>query len=76
MARYIDEFESPMVGAHFDVGNVINSATPTNGFASWANGFLKLHIKEFNKSKADKEGNGQASSGASATKAASIGPRS
>ena len=37
-ARYIDEFESPWVGAYFDVGNVVEFAYPEDGFASWASG--------------------------------------
>jgi L-ribulose-5-phosphate 3-epimerase len=35
-ARYVDEFHSPAVAWHFDVGNVINTAGRSNGFASWA----------------------------------------
>ncbi len=35
-ARYVDEFESPCVGWHFDVGNVTNTASLNSGFAFWA----------------------------------------
>ena len=36
-ARYIDEFESPWVGAYFDVGNVVEyRLSRRNGSASWA----------------------------------------
>ena len=35
-ARYIDEFESPWVGAYFDVGTSSSTVTPRNGSASWA----------------------------------------
>ncbi len=56
MARYIDEFESPWVGAHFDIGNVINIGYPEQWIRILGKRILKLHVKEFNKKKADAEG--------------------
>ena len=56
MARFIDEFESPWVGAHFDVGNVASIGQPEQWIRILNKRILKLHIKEFNKEKAEKEG--------------------
>ena len=55
-ARYIDEFKSPWVAWHFDIGNVINYGWP----AQWARilgpRVVKLHIKDFSRKKRDDEG--------------------
>ena len=37
-ARFVDEFKSPMVGWHFDVGNIINLGFPSSGSMSWGAG--------------------------------------
>ena len=55
-ARYIDEFESEWVGCHFDVGNVANIGYPEQWIRVLGKRILKLHIKEFSRTKADKEG--------------------
>lgn len=55
-ARFVDEFRSPMVGWHFDVGNVINTGWPEQWIRVLGRRILKLHIKEFSRTKADKEG--------------------
>jgi len=49
MARFIDEFESPWIGAHFDVGNVASIGYPEQWIKILNKRILKLHIKEFNK---------------------------
>ena len=55
-ARFVDEFKSPAVGWHFDVGNVINSGWPEQWIQVLSQRIQKLHIKEFSRTKADKEG--------------------
>jgi len=55
-ARYVDEFNSPWVGWHFDVGNVINTGWPEQWVRILGKRIQKLHIKEFSRSKRDKEG--------------------
>ena len=46
-ARYIDEFESPMVGAYFDVGNVVRWGWPQQWIEVLGKRIVKLHAKEY-----------------------------
>jgi hexulose-6-phosphate isomerase len=55
-ARYVDEIESPMVGWYFDIGNVINFGWPQQWIHILGKRIVKIHVKEFNKERADKEG--------------------
>jgi L-ribulose-5-phosphate 3-epimerase len=55
-ARYVDEFNSPAVGWHFDVGNVINYGWPEQWIRILGKRIQKLHIKEYSRSKRDNEG--------------------
>jgi len=55
-ARYVDEFNSPWVGWHFDVGNVIAYGWPEQWIRVLGKRIQKLHIKEFSREKANKEG--------------------
>lgn len=55
-ARYVDEFKSPWVGWHFDVGNVVNYGFPEQWIRILGKRIQKLHIKEFSRQKRDKEG--------------------
>jgi hexulose-6-phosphate isomerase len=55
-ARYVDEFESPMVGWHFDVGNVVRSGWPEHWIRVLGKRILKLDIKEYSRKKRDEEG--------------------
>ena len=55
-ARYVDEFNSPWVGWHFDVGNVITYGWPEQWIRTLGKRIQKLHIKEFSRDKANKEG--------------------
>jgi hexulose-6-phosphate isomerase len=55
-ARYVDEFNSPWVGWHFDVGNVITYGWPEQWIHILGKRIAKLHIKEFSREKANKEG--------------------
>ncbi len=50
-ARYIDEFESPTVGAYFDVGNVVEFGYPEEWIRELGKRILKVHIKEYKKEK-------------------------
>ena len=50
-ARYIDEFESPSVGAYFDVGNVVEFGYPEEWIRELGKRILKIHIKEYAKEK-------------------------
>jgi L-ribulose-5-phosphate 3-epimerase len=50
-ARYIDEFESPWVGAYFDVGNVVEFGYPEEWVRELGKRILKVHIKEYAKPK-------------------------
>jgi hexulose-6-phosphate isomerase len=55
-ARYVDEFKSPAVGWHFDVGNVINYGWPEQWVRILGKRIQKLHIKEFSRKKRDDQG--------------------
>jgi hexulose-6-phosphate isomerase len=58
-ARYVDEFNSPWVGWHFDVGNVIIYGWPEQWIHILGKRIQKLHIKEFSREKANREGLGK-----------------
>jgi hexulose-6-phosphate isomerase len=49
MARYVDEFQSPWVGAYFDVGNVVEYGYPQEWIHELGKRILKIHIKEYAK---------------------------
>lgn len=55
-ARYIDEFESPWVGAYFDIGNVVNYGWPEQWIRVLGKRIMKLDIKEYSRSLRDKNG--------------------
>jgi len=55
-ARFVDEFRSPWIGWHFDVGNVINYGWPEQWVRILNHRIVKLHIKEFSRKKRDAEG--------------------
>ena len=55
-ARFIDEFESPAIGWHFDVGNIINFGYPEQWIHILGKRIQKLHIKEYSRAKRDKTG--------------------
>jgi hexulose-6-phosphate isomerase len=54
--RYIDEFESPWVGAYFDIGNIVNYGWPEHWIHTLGPRILKLDVKEYSREKRDKEG--------------------
>lgn len=47
MARYIDEFDSPYVGAYFDVGNVLQFGFPEQWIRILNQRIRKVHVKDF-----------------------------
>src|SRR5205814_8309235 len=55
-ARYVDEFNSPAVGWHFDIGNVLALGWPEQWIPVLGNRIQKLHIKEYSKTKQQNEG--------------------
>ncbi len=48
-ARYIDDFQSPAVGAYFDVGNIVEYGYPQEWIRTLGKRILKIHIKEYAK---------------------------
>lgn len=56
MARYIDEFDTPWVGAHFDIGNVYRYGWPEHWIHILGKRIYRLHFKEFDTDKMMKEG--------------------
>jgi hexulose-6-phosphate isomerase len=55
-ARFVDEFKSPAVGWHFDVGNIIATGWPEQWIRILGKRIQKLHIKEYSRKKRDEEG--------------------
>ncbi len=55
-ARYVDEFASPWVGWHFDIGNVIHYGWPDQWARVLGKRILKLHIKDFSRKKCNEMG--------------------
>src|SRR3954471_4497506 len=58
-ARYIDEFNSPWIGWHFDVGNVITYGWPEQWIRILNKRIVTLHIKEFSREKSRQQGLGK-----------------
>lgn len=56
MARYLDEFETPWVGAYFDVGNVVRFGYPDQWIRILGKRIGKLDIKEYSRKKQLNEG--------------------
>lgn len=55
-ARYIDEFDSPALVWHFDVGNCISIGWPEHWIQVLGKRIHKLHIKEYSRKKQNEEG--------------------
>jgi hexulose-6-phosphate isomerase len=58
-ARYIDELESPQLGAYFDVGNVLRYGWPEQWIRTLGKRIVKVDIKEFSQKKMQDEGLGK-----------------
>lgn len=57
-ARFVDQFESQYVKFYFDCGNILNYGWPDQWLKILGNRVGRIHIKEFSKSIADKQGRG------------------
>jgi hexulose-6-phosphate isomerase len=55
-ARYVDEFDSPMIGWYFDVGNIVRYGWPEHWIEALDQRILKLDIKEYSRKKQTDEG--------------------
>lgn len=55
-ARYIDEFESPMIGWYFDVGNIVRYGWPEHWVQALGNRIIKIDIKDYSRKKQTSEG--------------------
>ena len=55
-ARYVDEFDSEMVGWYFDVGNIVRYGWPEHWITALGNRIIKLDIKEYSRKKEQEEG--------------------
>jgi hexulose-6-phosphate isomerase len=55
-ARYIDQFNSPYVGAYFDIGNIVAYGWPEQWIKILGKRIAKIHIKEYSKKLADTQG--------------------
>lgn len=54
--KYIEEFNSPVMAWHFDIGNIIASGWPEHWIPVLGKHICKLHIKEYSRKKRDAEG--------------------
>ena len=57
-AYYVDQFNSPYVRFYFDCGNICNYGWPEQWIKILGDRIGRIHIKEFSKPIADKEGRG------------------
>jgi L-ribulose-5-phosphate 3-epimerase len=55
-ARYIDQFQSPWVGAYFDCGNILAYGWPEQWIKILGKRIAKIHIKEYSRKIADTKG--------------------
>ncbi len=55
-ARYVDAFESPMVGWYFDIGNIVRYGWPEHWIEALGDRILKLDVKEYSRAKQQNEG--------------------
>lgn len=54
--RYIDEFNHPMIGWYFDVGNIVRYGWPEHWIRTLGKRILKVDIKDYSRKKASDEG--------------------
>jgi hexulose-6-phosphate isomerase len=55
-ARFVDEFKSPWVGWHFDVGNCVTYGWPEHWVRTLGKRILAVHIKEYSNKQRDAKG--------------------
>ena len=56
MRMYIEQFNSRFVGSYFDCGNILVYGWPEYWIKTLAHRIVRIHIKEFSKQIADKQG--------------------
>lgn len=56
MRVYLEQFDSPFVRMYFDCGNILVYGWPEHWISTLGSLIGRIHIKEFSKQKADKEG--------------------
>ncbi len=56
MRMYIDQFNSRYIGSYFDCGNILVYGWPEQWIKTLGNRVVRIHIKEFSKQTADKQG--------------------
>jgi len=56
MARFIDEFETPMIGAYFDCGNVARFGWPVHWIEALGNRIVKVHVKAYSRTLQSEKG--------------------
>jgi len=57
-ATYVDQFRSPYVGFYFDCGNILAYGWPEQWIKILSKRIVRVHIKEYSKKIADKQGKG------------------
>ncbi len=55
-ARFVDELDSPWVGWHFDIGNVVTYGWPEQWIRILGPRILNVHLKEYSRKKRDQAG--------------------
>jgi hexulose-6-phosphate isomerase len=55
-ARYIDAFDSPWIGAYFDIGNIANFGWPDQWIRILGDRILKLDVKGYSRAVRDERG--------------------
>jgi hexulose-6-phosphate isomerase len=58
-ARFVDEINSPWVGWHFDIGNVVTFGWPEHWIRTLGPRIINVHVKEYSRKKRDAEGMGK-----------------
>lgn len=56
MARYIDEFENPIIGAYFDCGNVARFGWPAHWIEALGERIVKVHVKAYSRDVQNEKG--------------------
>ncbi|MGZ5506687.1 MAG: sugar phosphate isomerase/epimerase family protein [Limisphaerales bacterium] len=56
MIHFVDEFKSPGVGCHFDIGNCMNNGWPEQWIPVLAKRIQKIHVKEYSQKKENSQG--------------------
>lgn len=56
MARYIDEFNNPIIGAYFDCGNVARFGWPAHWIEVLGERIIKVHVKAYSRDVQNEKG--------------------